>query len=141
MPDKEGVKQSYGLKDGLSPVPIRQPLCGIPGSRDLYNPGLDMKNSDRDQGIGGPSKPDKPPSGPPQEKSSFPWKVAGGGALALLLVWFVLQNSHSVKVNFLWWSGAYPMILLMAAVAVAAILVWEALAVIRRRRRRPANDR
>ncbi|MDE0120674.1 MAG: LapA family protein [bacterium] len=100
-----------------------------------------MKHSNRDQGKAGPSTPDTPPSGPGAEKTSFPWKVAGGGALALLLVWFVLQNSHSVRVNFLWWSGSYPMILLMAAVAVAAILVWEALALLRRRRRRPAKDR
>ncbi len=100
-----------------------------------------MKSSDWDQGKSAPSTPDKPPSVPGAEKSSFPWKVAGGGALALLLIWFVLQNSHSVRVNFLWWSGSYPMILLMAAVAVAAILVWEALALLRRRRRRPAKDR
>jgi len=100
-----------------------------------------MKNSDRDQGKDGHSNPETPPSGSGLDKSSFPWKVAGGGALALLLIWFVLQNSHSVKVNFLWWSGAYPMILLMAAVAVAAILVWETLALLRRRRRRPATDR
>ena len=100
-----------------------------------------MKNRDSDQGMGGPSQPKTPPSGPGPEKSSFPWKVAGGGALALLLVWFVLQNSHSVDVNILWWSGAYPMILLMAAVAVAAILVWEALALHRRRRKRPPKDR
>lgn len=91
--------------------------------------------------MGGHSKPESPPSAPGPQKSPFPWKVAGGGALALLLIWFVLQNSHSVKVNFLWWSGAYPMIFLMAAVAVAAILVWETLALLRRRRRRPAKDR
>lgn len=100
-----------------------------------------MKNSDRDQGMGRLSKPETPPSGPGREKSSFPWKVAGGGALALLLIWFVIQNSHSVNVNFLWWSGAYPMILLMAAVAVATILVWETLALLRRRGKRPAKDR
>ncbi len=70
-----------------------------------------------------------------KEKSSFPWKVAGGGALALLLIWFVIQNSHSVQVNLFWWSGEYPMILLMAAVAVSAILVWETLSLWRRRKK------
>ena len=100
-----------------------------------------MKDSDRDQGKGALSRPGTPPSGPSPRNLSFPWKVAGGGGLALLLIGFVLQNSHSVKVNFLWWTGAYPMILLMAAVAVATILVWEALALLHRRRKRPENDR
>lgn len=100
-----------------------------------------MKDSYRDQGMGAPSEPETPQSQPSPKKSTFPWKVAGGGALALLLIWFVLQNSHSVKVNFLWWSGAYPMILLIAAVAVAAILVWETLALLRRRRRTRTKDR
>lgn len=70
------------------------------------------------------------------ERFAFPWRVVGGGGLALLLIWFVLQNSHSVRVNLFWWSGNFPMILLMAAVAIAAIVVWEALALVRRRRKR-----
>ncbi len=102
---------------------------------------MTRKDSYRDQGTGGSPKPETPQSQPSPEKSSFPWKVAGGGALALLLTWFVLQNSHSVKVNFLWWSGAYPMILLIAAVAVAAILVWETLTLLRRRRRTRTKHR
>ena len=119
------------------------PDCPHVGSRadGFVHSGLVMKDSYRDQGMGAPSEPETPQSQPSPKKSTFPWKVAGGGALALLLIWFVLQNSHSVKVNFLWWSGAYPMILLIAAVAVAAILVWETLALLRRRRRTRTKDR
>lgn len=98
------------------------------------------KDSARDKDMSAPAGPEKPPPEPPPEKSRFPWKVAGGGLLALLLVWFVVQNAHSVKVNFLWWSGAYPMILLLAGVAVATILVWETLTLLRRRKRKPAKD-
>ncbi len=82
--------------------------------------------------------PPKPETHP--DKSAFPWKVAGGGALTLLLIWFVLQNSHSVEVNLFWWSGSYPMILLIAGVAVATILIWETLTLLRRRRKKQTAD-
>jgi len=56
--------------------------------------------------------------------------------VALLLIWFIVQNAHTVRVNLFWWSGAYPMILVMAAVAIASILVWETLNLLRRRRKK-----
>ena len=94
-----------------------------------------MKDRDRKTTEGQSHAPVPPTVESHKEKSSFPWKVAGGGALALLLIWFVIQNSHSVQVNLFWWSGEYPMILLMAAVAVSAILVWETLSLWRRRKK------
>ena len=94
-----------------------------------------MKDRDRKTTEGQAHAPVPPMVESHKEKSSFPWKVAGGGALALLLIWFVIQNSHSVQVNLFWWSGEYPMILLMAAVAVSAILVWETLSLWRRRKK------
>ncbi len=98
-----------------------------------------MKDRDR-KTTEGQSPAPVPPVENHKEKTSFPWKVAGGGALALLLIWFVIQNSHSVQVNLFWWSGEYPMILLMAAVAVTAILVWETLS-LWRRRKKPAGEK
>lgn len=95
---------------------------------------------DRDQDTDKDPASDQVPakSAAPRE-ATFPWKVAGGGTLALLLIWFVIQNSHSVRVNLFWWSGAYPMILVIAAVAVASILVWETFALLRRRRKKKGN--
>ena len=92
-----------------------------------------MKDTDQAPKAGGASQPSGETTA---DRTGFPWKVAGGGALALLLIWFVVQNSHSVQVNLFWWSGTFPMILLIAAVAVAAIVVWETLALLRRRRRK-----
>ena len=93
---------------------------------------------DRHRDIAQNPEPDPVPtdSAAPPKESSFPWKVAGGGILALLLIWFVIQNSHAVRVNLFWWSGAYPMILVIAAVAIASILIWETVALLRRRRRK-----
>ena len=99
-----------------------------------------MKDRDR-KTTEGQSPAPIPPVESHKEKPSFPWKVAGGGALALLLIWFVIQNSHSVQVNLFWWSGEYPMVLLMAAVAVSAILVWETLSLWRRRRKKQAGGK
>ena len=100
-----------------------------------------MENRNRKTTEGRSPAPVPPTVESHKEKFSFPWKVAGGGALALLLIWFVIQNSHSVQVNLFWWSGEYPMILLMAAVAVAAIVVWETLVLWRRRRKKRAGGK
>ncbi|MCQ3803912.1 MAG: hypothetical protein OXC98_00345 [bacterium] len=93
---------------------------------------------DRDRDIAKDPAPDQVPaeSPTPLKESTFPWKVAGGGIVALLLIWFIVQNAHTVRVNLFWWSGAYPMILVMAAVAIASILVWETLNLLRRRRKK-----
>lgn len=95
-----------------------------------------MRHDEREKTTGGPPEPIPDATEAAPVKTGFPWRVAGGGALALALIWFVIQNSHSVQVNLFWWSGNYPMILLLAGVAVAAIVVWEALALLRRRRRK-----
>jgi len=65
----------------------------------------------------------------------------GGGAIAslvgggLLLV-FMLQNTESVRLDFLIWSFTWPLWLLVLASALLGALVWFGLGVIRRHRRR-----
>ncbi len=65
----------------------------------------------------------------------------GGGAIAslvgggLLLV-FMLQNTESVRLDFLIWSFMWPLWLLVLASALLGALVWFGLGVIRRHRRR-----
>lgn len=86
-----------------------------------------------------PDQPDRSPAG--AGESAFPWKVAGAGVLALFLIWFVLQNSHSVRFNFLWWSGRYPMVVLLALVAFGSVLAWEGFTHLRQRRIRKAAKR
>ena len=65
----------------------------------------------------------------------------GGGAIASLvgvglLVVFMLQNTESVRLDFLFWHFAWPLWLLTLAAALLGALVWFGLGVMRRHRRR-----
>jgi uncharacterized integral membrane protein len=65
----------------------------------------------------------------------------GGGAIASitgagLLVIFMLQNTNSVRLDFLFWHFTWPVWLLTIASAVLGAFVWFGLGVIRRHRRR-----
>jgi uncharacterized integral membrane protein len=65
----------------------------------------------------------------------------GGGAIASiagvgLLVVFMLQNTDSVRLDFLFWHFTWPVWLLTIVSAVVGAFVWFGLGVIRRHRRR-----
>jgi uncharacterized integral membrane protein len=65
----------------------------------------------------------------------------GAGAIASitgagLLVIFMLQNTESVRLDFLFWNFTWPVWLLTIASAVLGAFVWFGLGVIRRHRRR-----
>ena len=65
----------------------------------------------------------------------------GGGAIASitgagLLVIFMVQNTDSVRLDFLFWHFTWPVWLLTIASAVLGAFVWFGLGVIRRHRRR-----
>jgi uncharacterized integral membrane protein len=65
----------------------------------------------------------------------------GGGAIASLiaaglLVIFMIQNTKSVRLDFLFWNFTWPLWLLTIASALLGALVWFGLGVLRRRRRR-----
>jgi uncharacterized integral membrane protein len=64
-----------------------------------------------------------------------------GGAIASitgagLLVVFMLQNTDSVRLDFLFWHFTWPVWLLTIISAVLGAFVWFGLGVIRRHRRR-----
>ena len=65
----------------------------------------------------------------------------GGGAIAsltgvALLANFMLQNTETVRLDFLFWSFTWPLWLLILASALLGALVWFGLGVMRRHRRR-----
>jgi uncharacterized integral membrane protein len=65
----------------------------------------------------------------------------GGGAIASLvgvglLIIFMIQNTESVRLDFLAWSFTWPLWLLTIASAVLGAVVWFGLGVMRRHRRR-----
>lgn len=73
--------------------------------------------------------------------SSAEARRLSGGAIASitglgLLVLFMVQNTQSVRVDFLFWSFTWPLWLLTIASAVLGAIIWFGLGVIRRHRRR-----
>jgi uncharacterized integral membrane protein len=65
----------------------------------------------------------------------------GGGAIAsltgvALLLIFMVQNTESVRLDFLFWHFTWPLWLLTVASAVLGALVWFGVGVMRRHRRR-----
>jgi uncharacterized integral membrane protein len=73
---------------------------------------------------------------PPAERRRL-----GGGATASLtgvglLLIFAIQNTESVRLDFLFWSFTWPLWLLTMASALLGALVWFGLGVMRRHRRR-----
>jgi uncharacterized integral membrane protein len=56
--------------------------------------------------------------------------------LALLIVVFAVQNTQSVRIQFLAWEGRFPLAIVIIAVVVATIILDELLGLVFRRRRR-----
>jgi uncharacterized integral membrane protein len=61
--------------------------------------------------------------------------LAGAGLLAV----FMVQNTQSVTLQFLFWSFTWPLWLFTPVVAVLGAIVWIGLGVLRRHRRRVAR--
>lgn len=65
----------------------------------------------------------------------------GAGAIGSLaglavLIIFIVQNRHDVRIHFLAWAFSWPLWLYTIVMAVVGALVWFGLGVIRRHRRR-----
>ena len=67
-------------------------------------------------------------------------RLSGGAIASLvgvgLLLVFMLQNTESVRLDFLFWHFTWPLWLLTLASALLGALVWFGLGVMRRHRRR-----
>ena len=86
-----------------------------------------------------PESQNQGPSGAGQAQS----RKLGGGAIASvagggLLLIFILQNTQSVSLTFLFWTFSWPLWLLTLISAVLGALLWFGLGVMRRHRRRVA---
>lgn len=76
------------------------------------------------------------PGQPPDSGSGVPW----GGITALigvvLVVVFAVQNTESATIDFLWFSGDFPLAIVILVTAVVAALFTLSAAGFSRRRRR-----
>jgi uncharacterized integral membrane protein len=80
-------------------------------------------------------RPSDSTSPPPEGR-----RLGGGTIVSLsgvgLLVIFMIQNTQRVRLDFLFWTFAWPLWLLTMVSALLGALVWLGLGVMRRRRRR-----
>jgi putative membrane protein len=80
-------------------------------------------------------------------RTSMAWTSLCVAALTLvILIIFMLQNTRSVEVSFLWMEGAVPLALALLIAAVGAAILTMVVGVaritqLRRRARRPAVNR
>ena len=79
-------------------------------------------------------------NGPPHETQVRESKVGLGAILSLvgggLLLVFVLQNTKSIDVDFLFWTVTWPLWFLIVVSALLGALTWFGMGVMRRHRRR-----
>jgi uncharacterized integral membrane protein len=64
--------------------------------------------------------------------------ITGLTGVGLLLI-FMIQNTESVRINFLFWSLRWPLWLYTLVISLVGALVWIGAGVIRRHRRRTAR--
>lgn len=95
----------------------------------------DERNEPVDQSAPEPSQPAEP-SRPAPTKVGVPWAIIFFVILSVLIAVFAVQNVQDVELQFLGWSGEFPLILIVVGVFAIGVVLDEILgAVIRRRRR------
>ena len=90
-----------------------------------------------------PARPTDPrPSPKLTARTELPFGLVFLLLLALLIVVFAVQNTQSVRIQFLVWEGRFPLAIVIIAVVVATIVLDELLGLVfRRRRRKRAAER
>lgn len=73
---------------------------------------------------------------PPPVDAGVPWGLAFFLILSVLMAVFAVQNTQDVELEFLTWSGEFPLIMIIVGVFVTAVILDEILGTILRRRRR-----
>ena len=64
----------------------------------------------------------------PLTRAGAAWMGVGGAALvAIMVIIFLVQNTHQVNVNFLWMSTSTSLALMLLIAAVGAVLITVAL--------------
>ena len=81
------------------------------------------------------------PSAPQKRSSNRGWRVYAAGAIAVLVLVFVIQNSQKVEFNFLFANTSTPLFFVIAiSVALGALIGWM-FPHVRRDRRRERSER
>jgi uncharacterized integral membrane protein len=105
--------------------------------------------ADSDQGNGKPplaKRPEEPAAPDSTERTTrpevaavdtaIPWGLIFFLILSVLMAVFAVQNTQDVELEFLGWSGEFPLIMIIVGVFVAAVILDEILGAVLRRRKR-----
>jgi uncharacterized integral membrane protein len=76
----------------------------------------------------------------PRRSISFPWRLVLALSVFALVVLFVLQNTDSVEVTFLWFEFRAPLIVLLVAAMVLSVVMGDLLDVWWSRRKRKREE-
>lgn len=75
-----------------------------------------------------------------QTDIAFPWRLVLVLVIFSLVVVFVLQNTGSVDIEFLWWNFRAPLIALLVGAMVLAVLLGDLLDVWWKRRKKKKRE-
>lgn len=78
----------------------------------------------------------EPEPSPVAVDAGIPWGLVFFLILSVLMAVFAVQNTQDVELEFLTWSGEFPLIMIIVGVFVTAVILDEILGTILRRRRR-----
>jgi uncharacterized integral membrane protein len=100
-----------------------------PPSEDLPKAGEPEQSEPADRS----NRPQPPPVA---VDAGIPWGLVFFLILSVLMAIFAVQNTQDVELEFLTWSGEFPLIMIIVGVFVTAVVLDEILGTILRRRRR-----
>lgn len=78
----------------------------------------------------------QPPQSPAKTSDGLPWGLVAFLILAVVLALFTVQNTQNVALNFMNWSGEFPLIMIIVGVFAVGVILDEILGTVLRRRRR-----
>ena len=105
--------------------------------RPEAKPKTDLPETESGKRAEKPETPDRParPEQVPVD-AGIPWGLVFFLILSVLMAIFAVQNTQDVELEFLTWSGEFPLIMIIVGVFVTAVILDEILGTILRRRRR-----
>jgi uncharacterized integral membrane protein len=93
-------------------------------------------NKPEDEKSGSYERSPIPEPVPVPVDAGIPWGLVFFLILSVLMAIFAVQNTQDVELEFLTWSGEFPLIMIIVGVFVTAVILDEILGTILRRRRR-----
>jgi uncharacterized integral membrane protein len=99
----------------------------------------EQQKSESTRAEPGKAEPSQRPARPEPTRvavdAGIPWGLIFFLILSVLMAAFAVQNTQDVELEFLTWSGEFPLIMIIVGVFVTAVILDEILGTILRRRR------